>query len=76
MLLSSSRKTRKLRGVQAVDARYAVINADGEIVNVIAWDGKRPYTPPNGHTLELIKPDETDTKWIGATVRPTDKTER
>jgi len=30
--------------------RYAVINKDtGEVMNVIAWDGETPWTPPDNH---------------------------
>ncbi len=32
--------------------RYAVINKDGRVVNVIAWDGKTNWKPPEGHRVE------------------------
>jgi hypothetical protein len=35
-----------------MDNRYALVNAAGETVNVILWDGKTPYTPPEG--LEVV----------------------
>ncbi len=28
--------------------RYAVINNDGIVVNVIEWDGKTQWSPPSG----------------------------
>lgn len=31
--------------------RYAVINEKGVVVNVIAWDGKAEWKPPEGHKV-------------------------
>lgn len=31
--------------------RYAVVNATGEVVNVIKWDGATKWTPPKGHYI-------------------------
>ena len=34
--------------------RYALINADGLVVNAIVWDGETEYTPPDGLTAVAI----------------------
>lgn len=31
--------------------RYAIINQQGPVVNVILWDGIQPYLPPQDHIL-------------------------
>lgn len=31
--------------------RYALVNADGLVVNAIVWDGQADYTPADGLTL-------------------------
>ncbi|MEX0668185.1 MAG: hypothetical protein WD061_00380 [Candidatus Saccharimonadales bacterium] len=33
--------------------RYAVVDKSGNVTNVIVWDGKTAYTPPEG--TELIE---------------------
>jgi len=30
---------------------YAVVNADGVVVNLILWDGQSSWTPPAGCTV-------------------------
>lgn len=35
--------------------RYAVINSDGVVENVVEWDGVAPWQPPEGCT---VKPHE------------------
>lgn len=34
--------------------RYALVNADGLVVNAIVWDGQADYTPADGLTAVLI----------------------
>jgi len=34
--------------------RYALINADGLVVNAIVWDGETEYTAPDGLTVVAI----------------------
>jgi hypothetical protein len=34
-------------------ARYAVINSENVVVNVIIWDGISPWSPPAGHQAIL-----------------------
>ena len=38
--------------------RYALIDADGLVVNVIVWDGNAEYTAPDGLTLVQIPDDQ------------------
>lgn len=33
--------------------RYAVLNAQQECINIINWDGKTPWQPPEGCTVVL-----------------------
>lgn len=35
--------------------RYAVVNAENVVTNVIVWDGVTKWTPPPGH---VVKPHE------------------
>lgn len=42
--------------------RYAVINEEHEVVNVILWDGEAEWKPPEGCTVE-----QSDTSEIGDT---------
>jgi hypothetical protein len=37
--------------------RYALVDADGLVVNAIVWDGETDYTPADGLTVVAI-PDE------------------
>jgi hypothetical protein len=32
--------------------RYAVLNPQGKVINVIAWDGEAKWAPPEGHTIQ------------------------
>lgn len=32
--------------------RYAVLDKDGVVVNVVVWDGVTPWNPPDGHTVQ------------------------
>jgi len=34
--------------------RYALVNADGLVVNAIVWDGQTDYTPAYGLTVVAI----------------------
>jgi len=34
--------------------RYALVNADGLVVNAIVWDGQTDYTPAEGLTVVAI----------------------
>lgn len=38
--------------------RYAVINNDGLVINVIDWDGKAKWSPPSG--CYVIQDDHCD----------------
>jgi len=38
--------------------RYAVINADNIVVNVIIWDGETKWSPPAGHYV--VRHDQCD----------------
>ena len=31
--------------------KYLTLNTQGQVTNVIVWDGLEPYTPDNGDTL-------------------------
>lgn len=43
--------------------RYAVIDADGRVVNLIEWDGSaETWAPPPKHTVEPVKADH-ETSW-------------
>ena len=37
--------------------RYALINADGLVVNAIVWDGQTDYTPADGLTVVAVPDD-------------------
>lgn len=39
-------------------ARYAVLNADRTVVNIIEWDGSADWAPPEGHSV-ILADDET-----------------
>lgn len=32
-------------------SRYALVDADSNVINVVEWDGERPFTPPEGQQL-------------------------
>lgn len=34
-----------------MNQKYAMVNPENMVANVIMWDGKTPYTPPKGYTL-------------------------
>ena len=60
--------------------RYALINADGLVVNAIVWDGQTEYTAPDGLTLIKV-PDGVGagpgwtyngTDWIAPPPEPDD----
>jgi hypothetical protein len=38
--------------------RYAVVDGEGLVVNVILWDGETPYDPGDG--LELVRLEDGD----------------
>jgi len=47
-------------------ARYALINANGDVENVIEWDGKASYTPPGGFmVVEADEHAEPGGSWDG-----------
>ena len=35
---------------------WALVDANGIVQNLIAYDGKTPYSPPTGMTLEQVNP--------------------
>ncbi len=37
--------------------RYALVDAKGYVDNVIAWDGKSEWEPPEGFTLQALPAD-------------------
>ena len=37
--------------------RYALVNADGLVVNAIVWDGQTDYNAPDGLTVVAISDD-------------------
>ncbi len=49
--------------------RYAVVNADNLVVNVILWDGKSSWQPPKG--CSVVRSDYCD---IGHTYNPEKET--
>jgi hypothetical protein len=49
--------------------RYAMVNADNVVINVIMWDGESPYTPPLGCFLV-----QSDTANIGDIYDPNNGT--
>lgn len=49
------RRGRRVRVTPATDVRWAVVE-NGAIVNVIAWDGVRPYQPEPGQQLVRVTP--------------------
>lgn len=52
--------------------RYAIVDKDGNVVNVSLWDGVTPWTPGEG--LKAIKDDNDKAqiggKWDGTTFLP------
>lgn len=46
--------------------RYAVINADNKVVNVIAWDGVAKWTPPAGHRVQPHEDVAIGDVWVEA----------
>jgi hypothetical protein len=36
-------------------ATYEVLDADGQCVNTVLWDGSTPYDIPEGFTLRLVE---------------------
>ena len=46
-------------------ARYAVLNADNIVVNVIEWDGVTPYDPGEGLTLQFVPTVDIGRVWDG-----------
>ena len=45
---------------------WALIDSDTDIcVNVILWDGVKPYTPPAGVYMELAGGGQIGWKWDG-----------
>lgn len=41
---------------------YAIVDAAGNVTNVIAWDGSSLYNPGNG--LQLIQSDTAGIGWM------------
>ena len=56
--------------------KYALVDADGLVVNVIVWDGETEYTAPDGLTVVAVPdgvgggPDWTydGTNWVAPPV--------
>ena len=52
--------------------RYAIVDKDGNVVNVSLWDGKTPWTPGEG--LKAIKDEDNKAeiggKWDGTRFTP------
>lgn len=46
--------------------RYAVINADGKVVNIIIWDGLSSWRPPIGHRIEKNHDLNIGDRWISS----------
>lgn len=46
-------------------ARYAVLNQDNVVVNVIEWDGVTPYDPGEGLTLQFVPTVDIGRVWDG-----------
>lgn len=46
-------------------ARYAVLNSDNVVVNVIEWDGVTPYDPGEGLTLQFVPTVDIGRVWDG-----------
>lgn len=42
--------------------RYAVVDADGKVVNVVLWDGQSDWVPPEGS--EAVQSDDADIGWV------------
>ena len=42
--------------------RYAVLDADGLVTNVVDWDGESHWTAPEGCTAE-VAPDHVGIGW-------------
>ncbi|MBU9812393.1 tail fiber assembly protein [Rahnella sp. SL6] len=42
---------------------YAVINSDGEIINVVLWDGETDWTPPDGSTAIKVNDSGAGIGW-------------
>lgn len=43
--------------------RYALIEPDGQVDNIITWDGKTRFEPPEGWTLRPATDDDTPRSW-------------
>lgn len=50
--------------------RYALIDQNGNIVNLITWDGVTPYNPPQGLTLERVSVEDEERTEIGKKLPP------
>ncbi|MFD3238354.1 tail fiber assembly protein [Rahnella perminowiae] len=42
---------------------YAVINSDGEIINVVLWDGETDWNPPDGSTAIKVNDSGAGIGW-------------
>ena len=47
-------------------ANYPLVDVNGNVVNVIAWDGVTPYTPPDGLTAVLDPVPQVGIGWTYA----------
>lgn len=43
--------------------RYAVIDPEGTVANVIIWDEVSPWEPPEGHSLVNVEEIFCDIGW-------------
>jgi len=42
--------------------RYALVDADGLVSNIVEWDGEAPWSPPEGLTA-VEAPDGVSKDW-------------
>lgn len=59
--------------------RYAIVNPDGVVENMIIWDEVSQWTPPEGHTMVKAEEVLCDIGWKyenGAFVRPPEDVEQ
>lgn len=46
--------------------RHAVIDSEGNVVNVVLWDGASMWRPPEGHTLVEVEETPCGPGWTYA----------
>ncbi|QNB11553.1 hypothetical protein G5S35_08150 [Paraburkholderia tropica] len=45
-------------------ARYAIIDANGNVINAVLWDGSEDWQPPDG--TQAVQSDQASVGWTYA----------